>query len=164
VITDSRINEVSGLDSATIAPRMLWMHEDSGNGPWLYGIEPDGDVIAAIEVLDATNRDWEDMARSGGRVWLGDIGDNGRVRPELQLYSFPEPRSLGVDSVRADVMTLRYPDGPHNAEAMVVHHNRVFVFEKRRPTRSAVYGASLRGIDDGTPSSSAWSPACRCRT
>lgn len=129
-ITDPRINEVSGLVAGWTAPRMLWFHEDSGNGPWLYAIEPSGELIASIEVLDATNRDWEDMARSNGRLWIGDIGDNARVRPEIQVYWFAEP-SPDADTVRADMVTLRYPDDSHNAEAMIVDGKRLFVVEKR---------------------------------
>jgi hypothetical protein len=150
VIRDSRINEVSGLVAGRTAPRMLWMHEDSGNGTWLFAIDPEGDVLASIEVLNATNRDWEDMARSKGRLWIGDVGDNAEARPEIQVYWFDEPSSLGVDSVRASMVTLRYPDGSHNSEAIVVHRQRIFVFEKRRPDPvSRVYGASLRGVQPG---------------
>lgn len=147
-ITDPRINEVSGLVAGRTAPRMLWFHEDSGNGPWLYAIEPSGELIASIEVLDATNRDWEDMARSNGRLWIGDIGDNARVRPEIQVYWFAEP-SPDADTVRADMVTLRYPDDSHNAEAMIVDGKRLFVVEKRMDPIAGVYVASLRDVDPG---------------
>lgn len=151
-ITDDRINEVSGLVAAPAHPGILWMTEDSGNGPWLYAITPEGEVEAAIEVLDAFNRDWEDMARGDGRVWIGDIGDNARVRPEILVYFFREPSSLDTESVDARVLILRYPDGAHNAEGMIVDgkHQRLFVFEKRRPDpTSRVYAADLRGVRSG---------------
>jgi hypothetical protein len=145
-ITDQRINEVSGLVRARF-PGVLWFHEDSGNGPWLYATSPSGDLRASIEVLDATNRDWEDMARAMGRVWIGDIGDNAQVRTEIQVYWFPEPSSLETTTVSARLLTLRYPD-----DAMVVdgRHRRLFVFEKQRSDPiTRVYAADLRGVRPG---------------
>jgi hypothetical protein len=150
-ITEGAIGEVSGLSRSRFQG-ILWFHEDSGNGPWLYATTPAGNLRASIEVTDAVNRDWEDMARSMGRVWLGDIGDNARIRPEIQVYWFPEPSSLDTATVRARTLTLQYPDNPHNAEAMVVdgRHGRLFVFEKQRSdSESRVYAADLEGVRAG---------------
>jgi hypothetical protein len=150
-ITDSRINEVSGVVASRAHRRMLWIHEDSGNGPWVYAMRPNGALEAAIEVKGATNRDWEDMAWGMRRLWIGDIGDNARARSEIQVYWFGEP-GLGRMSVGAKMVTLRYEDEAHNAEALVVdgRHKRLFVFEKLRPaTSSRVYAADLRGLRSG---------------
>jgi hypothetical protein len=149
-ITADGIGEVSGLVRSR-SPGVLWFHEDSGNGPWLYATTPSGDLRATIEVLDAWNVDWEDMARGGGRLWLGDIGDNARVRPQIRAYWFDEP-SFDVDEVTARSVTLTYEDGPHNAEGMVVdaRHDVLIVFEKQRATAtSRVYAADLRGVRSG---------------
>jgi len=151
-ITDQRLDEVSGLAAVRTVRRALWLHEDSGNGPWLFAVTSQGDLRASIEVLGATNRDWEDMARARGRLWIGDIGDNGRSRSEIQVYWFTEPSSLGIDSVTARVVTLRYPDDAHDAEAMIVdgRNRRLFIFEKQTSSAtSRVYGADLRGVQSG---------------
>ncbi|MGZ8603956.1 MAG: hypothetical protein ACXWX9_04265, partial [Actinomycetota bacterium] len=151
-LRDDRLNEVSGLVAGRSTRPALWLTEDSGNGPWLYAVTTSGDVRAAIEVSDASNRDWEDMALGMGRLWIGDIGDNARARPEIQVYWFPEPSSLSADDARARLLTLRYPDGAHNAEAMVVDEKRerLFVFEKQRSGPiSSVYAADIGGLDAG---------------
>jgi hypothetical protein len=144
------INELSGLEWST-RRRVLWFHEDGNNPPRLYAVRRSGRARANIAVLNASNHDWEEMALAGNRVWIGDIGDNGRKRPEIRVYIFPEPR-LGARSVRAKLLRLRYPDGAHNAEAMVVDANlgRLFIITKERDRNFAdVYRANVRGLRDG---------------
>lgn len=151
-IQDGRINEVSGVVAARRIRGILWMHEDSGNGTWVYAITPKGRVRADVEVLDAWNWDWEDVALADGQLWIGDIGDNARARDRIRVYWFREPASLDRERVSAKVLWLRYPDGPHNAEAMIVdgRRRRLFVFEKQRGEEtSRVYAVSLRGIGSG---------------
>ena len=150
-ITEGQIGEVSGLSRSRFRG-VLWFQEDSGNGPWLYATTPRGDLRATIEVGDAFNRDWEAIARASGRLWIGDIGDNARVRADIQIYWFPEPSKLGNRTVNARILTLRYPDMSHNAEGMVVdgHRDRLFVFEKQRgESTSRVYAVDTDGIHNG---------------
>lgn len=151
-IVDDRINEVSGIVAARRIPGVLWMHEDSGNGTWVYAITPKGRVRADIAVEDAWNWDWEDVSLADGRLWIGDIGDNARARDRIRIYWFREPASLDRERVSARVLWLRYPDEAHNAEGMIVdgRHHRLFIFEKQRgEDTSRVYAVSLRGIRSG---------------
>jgi hypothetical protein len=146
----ARIHEISGLEWS---PRrqVLWFHEDGGNPARLYAITRTGRPRTSMPVLNVANHDWEDMALAGGRLWIGDIGDNGRKRPRVQVYITQEPR-LGWHSVRAKVLHLRYPDGPHNAEALVVHASlmRLFIITKERNRNFAdVYGVDIRAIRNG---------------
>ena len=60
------------------------------------------------------------MARSAGRLWIGDIGDNARVRTDIRNYWLSEPPTLGDRTVNARMLTLRYPDEAHDAEGMLV--------------------------------------------
>ncbi len=151
-IGDDRINEVSGIVAARRVRGVLWMHEDSGNGTWAYAITPKGRMRADVEVIDAWNWDWEDVALADGRLWIGDIGDNARARDRIRVYWFREPASLDRERVSAKVLWLRYPDQAHNAEAMIVdgRRERLFVFEKQRgEDTSRVYAVGLRGISSG---------------
>jgi hypothetical protein len=88
------------------------------------------------------------IARTGRRVWIGDIGANLQERSFIRVYLFREPRSLSMHRVRAKVMFLRYPnDVSHNAEGMIVdpRSRRLFVFEKQRSRQlSRVFGVSVR--------------------
>ncbi|HSL10907.1 MAG TPA: hypothetical protein VLA82_06290 [Actinomycetota bacterium] len=113
------IDEISGV-AASDRDDVLWIHEDSGADPVIHAIAPDGSDLRSTVVDGATNVDWEDIALAGGNLWIGDIGDNARVRDDgIQVYWFPEPRP-GAPSVRASVLRLTYEDGPHDAEALVV--------------------------------------------
>jgi hypothetical protein len=78
------------------------------------------------------NRDWEDIAVGPGPVpgksyvYVGDIGDNNSQNPSVLIYRFPEPDLTGktlpvtmnIDSL--DIIELKYPDGPRNAETLMV--------------------------------------------
>jgi hypothetical protein len=55
-----------------------------------------------------------------GEVWVGDIGDNGEDRSSVQLYRLP-PVGRGDRVVSAERFELRYADGPHDAETLLVH-------------------------------------------
>lgn len=147
-VTIDDINEVSGVVASRRRP-VLWIEEDSGNPARIYAIDGSGAERASISVKGADNRDWEDIALTGRRIWLADIGDNPAIRPSIQVYWFREPRPSG-SSVSAHVLQLTYEDGPHNAEAMVVDGARreLFIFTKQSGTTS-VYTASVRGVQGG---------------
>jgi hypothetical protein len=118
----------------------------------VYAISRTGRVLSAISVRGASNVDWEDMARAAGRLWIGDIGDNGVSRSAIQLYWFAQPKTDSVTSVTASMVTLHYPDGAHNAEAMIVDgaNDAVYVLEKQAAhATSAVYRGSLDGVSPG---------------
>jgi hypothetical protein len=122
------INEISGV----IAGRrwdVLWAEEDSGNPERVYAVSPSGRTRANILVKRSTNRDWEDIAYGGGKIWLGDIGSR---RSVVQVYWFPEPK-LSARAVIAKHADLRYEGGAtHNAEAMFIVGTNLYVVTKER--------------------------------
>ena len=64
--------------------------------------------------------DVEALAPAGpDEVWVGDIGDNARTRPWIRVYRIPVA-ARQVDVEAPEAYYLRYPDGPHDAEGMVV--------------------------------------------
>jgi hypothetical protein len=145
------IQEVSGIEWSS-RRRVLWLHEDSGNPARLYAVTRTGRPRTSMAVTNATNHDWEDMALAGGRLWIGDIGDNGSKRSEIQVYVMPEPR-LRAHSVRAKVLHVHYPNGPHNAEALVVDASlkHLFIITKERNRNLAdVYRANVRSLKNVT--------------
>ena len=143
------INEVSGVVASRRAP-VLWIEEDSGNPEMIYAIDSTGTMRASVQVANADNRDWEDIALTRRRLWLADIGDNAAVRSSIRVYWFKEPR-LSATSVRAHLLTLTYNDGiARNAEAMVVDGTRkkLFVFTKAQGV-SLVFKAPVDHLRDG---------------
>jgi hypothetical protein len=121
------IDEVSGVAVGRRTAGLLWIEEDSGNPARIWGVNAAGDRLASVRVAGSVNLDWEDLALARGRLWIADIGDNLLLRPTIAIYAFPEP-AASVRHVRADVLTLAYPDGPHNAEALFVDGPRRQLF------------------------------------
>jgi hypothetical protein len=124
-VADPTANELSGLVRSRSQPDLLWSHDDSGAGPVLYGLRADGRVAARPTVTGAQAEDWEDVAAGpgpGGQplLYVGDIGDNEARRPSVDVYRLPEPRVGEAATAPAARLRLRYPDGAHDAEALLV--------------------------------------------
>jgi hypothetical protein len=86
----------------------------------LYRLGYDGVVQKTVFLKGATNRDWEDMTRSGTDLYIADIGDNNKAYTDYSIYKFPEPAAT-ADTVSAfEIIRFQYPDGPHDAEAFLV--------------------------------------------
>ena len=129
--------ESSGLAISLRNPGLIWSHNDSGNDAVLFGIDGAGAVKARVR-LPIRTRDWEDIstARCGTRecLYVADIGDNKRNRAQIQIYRFPEPAATDDSAAAPDVFTATYSDGPHNAEAMFIASDAVFVVTRDLPT------------------------------
>ena len=120
------ITEASGLASSKLNPGYLWVHEDSGTPPQIKLLNAAGSLVKVVVIDGASNTDWEDMSLSTGPdpslnyIYLGDVGDNPLDRTEYAIYRFAEP-SLTGDTVRNfDKIRFQYPDGYHDAEAILV--------------------------------------------
>jgi hypothetical protein len=110
-------------------------------------------VKASLAVTGATNVDWEDIAagprrRRGAVLYIGDIGDNLAERPEVTVYRLREPRLAGAGQSTstgpAKRFALRYPDGAHDAEALLVDPSSgaLVVVTKDFTGRAGVYTAA----------------------
>ena len=84
--------------------------------------------------------DWEDIAADRTTLYVGDIGDNQRARTEIYVYRVAEP-ALTATSAHADKFTLHYPDGAHDAEALMVDpiDHQLVVVTKEAAGTSGVY-------------------------
>jgi hypothetical protein len=145
--------ELSGLVVSHTQPGVLWSHNDSGDRPRVFALRTDGRVMASLDVPGAEAVDWEDMAIGpGGDLLIGDIGDNGGARANIDVYRVPEPRLPAVGGVTAPAtrLRLRYPDGPHDAETLLAdpRTGELVVITKRLDGRSAVFTGRVpkRGV------------------
>lgn len=129
-VQDRALSELSGLVQSRANPGLLWSHEDSGAGPQLWALAPDGRVLGGVTVTGAQAVDWEDIATgpspSGGGdvLYVADIGDNRAQRDSVTVYRIPEPSPGAGASAPAEQMVLRYPDGPRDAETLLVDPRR----------------------------------------
>ncbi|MCS6776382.1 MAG: hypothetical protein RMJ43_05785 [Chloroherpetonaceae bacterium] len=155
-LSDRRITESSGLVASRRNPGVLWTHNDSGDGPYLFAIDRKGRTLARFRVTGATSVDWEDIAIGPGSdgapaLYIGDIGDNGRSRSDLAIYRVREPavsqgRTLAeAQTTSAERFPFRYPDRAHDAETLLVHPQtgEIFIVTKSSDGRSQVFAYPL---------------------
>ncbi len=119
----AELPEASGVALGRRLPRRLWMHNDSGE-PVVLGFDADGILRDRVRVRGADVEDWEDIATgpcpAGTCLYIADIGDNDQDRPHVTLYRVPEPQPGDTETRAAEVFHATYPDGPHDAEAVLV--------------------------------------------
>src|ERR1700752_2095065 len=159
-IKEKSISESSGIAASRLTPGAYWTHNDSGDGPFIYAFDTRGDSLGIFRVTGAQARDWEDIAAGPGPqanksyLYIGDIGDNNEVRDEIVVYRVPEP-GLNAGSRKltkarpgstdpADAIRLKYPDGKHNAEALLVHPTtgNIYIVNKVPIANPVVYEAA----------------------
>ncbi len=127
---DPRINESSGVATASYRDDLLFTHNDSGDVARFFAVDFTGATVATYTVPLAGAVDWEDMARGphqdgtpGQSLYFADIGNNLRDRGVLTIYEVDEP-VVGVSPSTLALrggMQFRYPDTRHDAEALLVH-------------------------------------------
>ena len=127
-----RLTESSGVVVSHAHSGILWTHNDSGDGPYLYATDLRGSDRGAVRVTGAKNVDWEALSHGpcpaavGECIYIGDTGDNLQDHRNVTLYAVPEPDppTGPADTLRATVparaLRFRYPDGPKDVEALFV--------------------------------------------
>lgn len=152
-LEDREINESSGVVASRLNPGSYWTHNDSGDGAFIYAFDGAGKKQGIWKVKNASALDWEDIAIGPGPkpgksyLYTGDIGDNLRVRAELVVYQFLEPKISSGDSTstksnakatkRANIIRLKYPDGLYDAEALLVHPKSGDLYIITKPQKPA---------------------------
>ncbi len=153
------IVESSGLVASRLLPGAYWTHNDSGDGPFIYAFDGSGESLGVFQVTGAGARDWEDIAlgpgpqRDKSYLYIGDIGDNNDARSEIVVYRIPEPALTVADrksskrkprtTATAEAIRLRYPDGAHDAESLLVHpgSGNLYIVTKIALANPTVYEA-----------------------
>jgi hypothetical protein len=132
-IASDALDETSGIAASRRVNGVWWVHNDSGDSARVFAISSTGQTLGEYALAGASAVDWEDIAAGPGPtagvsyLYVGDIGDNTTARTTIQVYRVPEPlvdpaNPLGAPKTLTGVATvnLRYPDGPHDAEGLLV--------------------------------------------
>jgi hypothetical protein len=148
-IKDARITESSGL-AVDRAGNLYWTINDSGDRGVAYGIGLDGTVQGTLN-FRAQPIDVEAIAVHEDRLYVADIGDNNAQRNSVRVFYFSNPRANGL-TVSYHAYDFAYPDGPHNAETLLVNDSgRLFIVTKD-DKEGAVYAAPRKpdrqGLND----------------
>lgn len=144
VLADEELSEVSGIASSSRRDDVFFAINDGGNAAKVHAFGLDGSARGSLEVEGAVNNDWEALSsfQLDGKPYLliGDTGDNAGKRQRVTLYVLPEPRLTSAGMLRdASVKTawtiqLRFPDAPHDCEAVAVDaaSKQIFLLSKRQ--------------------------------
>lgn len=125
---DPDIVESSGL---VATDGVVVTTNDSGDSGRVFAVDPATGATVGVTSWPGDPVDVEALAPAGrGQVWVGDIGDNRRLRESVAVWRVPVARENR--QVEPEVVELVYPDGPHDAEALVAHPltGRLFVITK----------------------------------
>lgn len=156
-LEDRAINESSGIVASRRNPDLFWTHNDSGDGPFIYAFDRQGKNRGRWRVANAEAVDWEDIAAGPGPqpgvpyLYIGDIGDNYSRRDDVTIYRVVEPDIKAQDNSSpankshiteaAEAFRLKYPDGKHDAETLMVHPTTgdLYIITKTFSRRTGIY-------------------------
>jgi hypothetical protein len=165
-IAASEITEASGLVASRQNPGVLWVHNDSGFPGSVFALSTNGALLARYTIPEVFFGDFEDLAIGPGPspeaqyIYLGDIGDNFASRSRVRIFRFPEPAVYPFQSANprvepalgAQEIELTYPDGPFNAEALMLDPITGDLFIATKDDNfSRIYRATRAQLDDGGP-------------
>lgn len=125
-ISDVKLIEASGIADSKANPGYLWVEQDSGNPPDLTLLQHNGTVLKSVHLANAVNRDWEDMVLGEGPtagkqyLYIAETGDNFLRYDDYAIYRLEEPAAVTDTVQQVDRIAFMYPDGSHNAEAILV--------------------------------------------
>ncbi len=141
-ISDSRIEESSGLVVSAEHDDLAYTVNDAGNDPIVYAVKiSTGEVVGTTRVGGGDVEDSESLAIDGkGRMWLADLGDNDEERDDTALYAFAEP-GPGNHSVNARRFPVSYDGGAVDIEAFLVHPKtgKKFLVSKEKKQAGTLY-------------------------
>lgn len=165
----SELVESSAAVISPAQPDIVFTINDSGNDPLLFAMDTSGNLRGRWKVNGASNKDWEAASLgpcTGTKpaanpashcLYIGDVGDNGEGRKAVALYQLSEPllsRNVAQGSIAATKIVFRYPDSPHDVEAIYVGPDGTTYLITKRPLKDAA-GVLRRSLVFGIPSA-AW--------
>jgi hypothetical protein len=130
-VGDPRLAELSGL---AVGGSALWAMADGGRRVEVDRLNPATCAVVERRTAPIDPYDPEDLARGpGGALWVADTGDNDLARDDVALIVLPAGGGSRLHR-------LTYPDGPHDAEALLADaEGRPVIVTKDPSGRSGIY-------------------------
>lgn len=144
-VRDDRLTEISGMAATENGFVVVNDSADEESRRRIFFLDSHCRVVRAVR-YPSRPRDTEDLAVApDGTVWVADIGDNDRSRETVAVWKL----ARGTD--RPVLYRLSYPDGPHDAEALLLTGDgRPLIVTKQggaagvyTPTRAPLPGATV---------------------
>jgi len=131
-LASAAIRECSGVVESR-RQNCYWVLSDSGNPPTLFAVDLDGKLLGQW-MVEIRNRDWEDIAiDDDGRLYIGDIGNNGNRRGELQVHRIAEPllSNASTDPLTVEkTWRLTFPTERFDCESLFIDGDFGYVISK----------------------------------
>jgi uncharacterized protein YjiK len=135
------LEEVSGIQKIE-GSDLLWMLNDSGNKPIIYGVDTKGEIIREV-IVKAKNNDWEDITSDEeGNLYIADFGNNNNKRRDLRILKIKHQDLLTEDEVEVEKIKFSYFDQKKfppkkkkrffDAESLLHHNGFLYIFTKSR--------------------------------
>lgn len=152
-LADPGLVEASGLAWSRTQRGVRFAHNDSGDTARVFALSTHGDALGTVTIVGAGAFDWEDIALGAGpggvdALFLADMGDSGKGgRTTVTVYRVlePVPPGTGATGVTDPAVAIRltYPDGAHDAEALLVDDRTgdLVIVTKGGDARPTVYRA-----------------------
>lgn len=153
----SELRENSGI---IIYDDLIWTFNDSGGKNKIYGIDLSGEIKKEVEIEDAKNVDWEDIAQDKKHIYIGDFGNNAGTRDNQIIYKI-EKKDINkkkTQKVKSKKIKFQFKDQndfkisnrntPFDCEAMIIFNDTLYIFTKDRSDRTTtVYKMSKKKGD-----------------
>ncbi len=138
--THPDIRESSGIVTSQQFEGVYWTLNDSGNPATLYATKLNGELIQEITVQGSKNFDWEALGiDSQNRLWIGEIGNNSRLRQDLKVVVIAEPNPFtDTEAVVIASYPYQYPDENVDAEGLFIVEGFPYIVSKERE-RAVLY-------------------------
>ncbi|WP_299520217.1 hypothetical protein [Winogradskyella sp.] len=139
------LNEVSGI-AIDKYNKVIWMVNDSGNKPLLFGIDGSGNIAKTIKVK-AKNRDWEDLTMDPrGNLYIGNFGNNDNDSKGLSILKIAaDSLKNNPETVIPEVIRFKYPEQKKfppkknkrhfDCEAFFFYKDSLYLFTKSRSSK-----------------------------
>lgn len=140
--------EASGVAASILFPGRVYWINDSGSKPVVYFSQLDGKGAGKSELKIESLRDAEALAVAScgteSCLIVGDTGDNSRRRKNALLSLFKETdlKESGAAKPQRQ-LKVKYPDGPHDVEAMTALPNGDLLFISKEVTLSDAANAHV---------------------
>ncbi|GIF05179.1 hypothetical protein [Actinoplanes siamensis] len=130
---DKRLDELSGLVATADGYVVVDDGADQASHRKIFYLSADCSVRRTVS-YPSRPRDTEDLQLGrDGTLWVADIGDNGSSRSTIGLWK------LAPGSSKPRLYRLSYPDGAHDAEALLIAPDGTPVIVTKTPGAAGVY-------------------------
>ena len=136
--------EFSENSGIIIYDDLFWTFNDSGGKNKIYGFNFAGEIKKEVEIEDAKNVDWEDIAQDKKYIYIGDFGNNSGGRKNLIIYRIKK-KDIGKkkkQKLKSKKIKFNYTlqksknsqqkNTPFDCEAITEFDDNLYIFTKDR--------------------------------